>query len=518
MPITKTDNLYNVFRIPTDKIDMLKKEFLNKELTLTKSKKISGYSFSFYFSKKDPDSPVKWMELYKEFLPDEGERFNRVYFASLIIETGLKHSYAVSLGNAHFYIAKYADSDFGLDLAERIATQEIKEKYTKYFFNNKNQSVIRFRDENDIEESESGEYFQHIKSATVPAAGWSWGKTASFGNSVILKVPLQPNKLHKLIKKIEEELIKPVRVNIPRVKKIKDKSEIDALEELLSKALNGTESDSLFKSVIISNKDFLLDDNTTFSIFLSGNKGESQPLPDFDINSIREYCNDNGIDFGKQLGDLRVSIKPENEKPRSEHLRNYIDFISDSYECLLNGKWHKFNQSYLQHLDELIDKIKIEPHVESFNINKAEFNEYLKINPKSYVEKYFNELREKDGFINKDRFFIKLEKRYTIELLDLYKEKCLYFVKVGIPQKLSYVIDQAMNTLILLKNNKAKVIIDTSPVRPKKICLWLILDRKKKINSLSEFDSLIFKWKLAEWVRLSKSLKIDPVILINYRK
>jgi uncharacterized protein (TIGR04141 family) len=518
MSATETENIYNIFRIPTDKIDSLKSEFINKGLTLTKSKTISGYSFSFYFSKKDPESPVKWMDLYKEFLPDEEERFNRVYFASLLIETKLNYSYAISLGNAHFYIAKYSDSDFGLDLAERIATQEIKEKYTKYFFNNKNQSLIKYRDENDIEDSESGEYFQHIKSATVPSGGWSWGKVASFGNSVILKVPLTPDKLHKLIKKIEAEIVKPVRVNIPRVKKIKDKSEIDELEMQLSAALNGCESDSLFKSVVISSKNFLLDDSTTYSIYVSGNKGESHPLTDFDIDSVREYCSANEIDLGTQLSNLRITISPENEKQRNEHLRDYIDFISDSYDCLLEGKWHRFNQSYLQHLDDLIDRIKIEPYNESYNINKDEFDKYLKAHTDSYVEKYFNELRESDGYLNKDRFFLKLNKRYTIELLDLYKDKCIYFVKVGIPQKLSYVIDQAINTLQLLKNNKAKIIIGSSSIRPKRICLWIVLDRKKKISKLSEFDSLIFKWKLAEWVRLAKSLKIEPVIAINYRQ
>lgn len=518
MSTAETGNLYNVFRIPTDKIELLKSEFKSKKLDLTKSILIEGYLFSFYFSKKDPESPVKWMDLYKDFLPDEEDRFNRVYFASLLIETKLNHSYAISLGNAHFYIGKYADSDFGLDLAERIATQEIKEKYTKYFFNNKNQSVVKYRDENNIEDSESGEYFQHIKSATVPAINWSWGKTASFGNSVIFRLPLTPNKLYKLIQKIEAELINPVRVNIPRVKKIKDKIEIEQLEQQLSSALNGDDSDSLFKNVVISSKDFLLDDTVTYSIYLLGNKGESHQLNEFDITSIREYCNDNEIDLGTQFGNLRITINPENEKPRNEPLRSYIDFISDSYECLIEGKWHRFNQSYLQHLDELIDKIRIETYNKSYDIDKTEFDAYLKNNPKSYVEKHFNELRVKDGFINKDRFFLNLEKRYTIELLDLYKDKCMYFVKVGIPQSLSYVIDQAINTLQLLKNNKAKLVIDNSSIRPKSICLWMILDRKTKISKLSEFDSLIFKWKLAEWVRLAKSLKIEPVVAINYRK
>lgn len=100
----------------------LKNELLSKDLSLTNSKVISGYTFSFYFSKKDPESPVKWMELYKDFLPGENERFNRVYFAVLIIESKRTSSYVASLGTAHFYVSKYADSDFGLDLAERIAT------------------------------------------------------------------------------------------------------------------------------------------------------------------------------------------------------------------------------------------------------------------------------------------------------------------------------------------------------------------------------------------------------------
>ena len=41
-----------------------------------------------------------------------------------------------------------------------------------------------------------------------------------------------------------------------------------------------------------------------------------------------------------------------------------------------------------------------------------------------------------------------------VEKMDLYKEGTLYFVKKGNPQKLNYVIDQALNTLKLLKNNE----------------------------------------------------------------
>ena len=197
----------------------------------------------------------------------------------------------------------------------------------------------------------------------------------------------------------------------------------------------------------------------------------------------------------------------------------YVDFISDKRECLVEGKWHQFNLSYLEQLDKLIDGIKILPYNALQDIFDSKYAKYLKKNPDlySYMEMYFNDLRSNEGFINKDRFFIRKEKRYTIELLDLYQDKCMYFVKVGTPQKFAYVVDQAMNTLKLLKNGEAKLIVDDKVVRAKSVCLWLILERKGRIKKLSEFDSLIFKWKLADWIREAKSLGMMPVVAINYR-
>jgi len=168
---------------------------------------------------------------------------------------------------------------------------------------------------------------------------------------------------------------------------------------------------------------------------MKGSKGESMKLDEFNIENVRAYCKEQEIDLGKQLNSLKITIKPENSKSRTENLRDYIDFISDSYECLLEDRWHRFNLSYLEHLDQLIDKIRIETYNSANDIHKKEFEKYLKANPKSYVEKYFNELRTKEGYVNKDRFFLKLEKRYTIELLDLYKDKLYLFCEGGNPSK-----------------------------------------------------------------------------------
>ncbi len=77
------------------------------------------------------------------------------------------------------------------------------------------------------------------------------------------------------------------------------------------------------------------------------------------------------------------------------------------------------------------------------------------------------------------------------------------------PSKVAFVVDQAMNTLKLLKNGEAKLIVDDKVVRAKSVCLWLILERKGRIKKLSEFDSLIFKWKLADWIKRSQKFRND---------
>lgn len=513
----ESGNIYNIFRVPNENIAALKVKLIERKLILKETKQIRGYTFSFYFSEEDPKSPVKWIELYKKFLPNVDTRYNRVYFAALIIEGKNSHGYVVSLGSAHFYITKFADTDFGLNLAERIATHEIKEKYTKFFFNNKNQSLIKFREESGIDESEIGEYYQHIKSSTIATADWNWGKSASFGVSAILRQKLNPEQLYKLVNRIEKELRKSEKINIPRVKRIQDKIEIEKLEQLLKDSLNSPPEDTLFKSVILSNNDFLLTDSKEYFIYESGNRTAKQKLPTFDLDSVKVFAKDNDIDLGLQLDKLKIAIESDTDNPRNENLREFIDFISDKRECLIEGKWHQFNLTYLEQLDKLIDGITILPYNMSQDIIDSEYVKYFKQNPDSYVEMYFNNSRANEGFINKDRFFIRKEKRYTIELLDLYQNKCMYFVKVGTPQKFAYVVDQAMNTLKLLKNGEAKLIVNDKVVRANSVCLWLILERRGKIKKLSEFDSLIFKWKLADWIREAKSLGMKPVVAINYR-
>lgn len=118
--------------------------------------------------------------------------------------------------------------------------------------------------------------------------------------------------------------------------------------------------------------------------------------------------------------------------------------------------------------------------------------------------------------MNFDKDFSYIEK-YKIEKMDLYKDKTLYFVKMGEPQNLSYVIDQSLNTVKILQNNVEDIIINQIKIEPENMCLWLIFERKTTIKKLSDVRSLIFLMKLVEWKRNVIVAGYNPTINIGYK-
>ena len=83
---------------------------------------------------------------------------------------------------------------------------------------------------------------------------------------------------------------------------------------------------------------------------------------------------------------------------------------------------------------------------------------------------------------------------------------------------MNYNIDQAINTVRLLQNNQSKLEIDGEEKESKKICLWLIFNRKRKINYLSDIKSLIFQMKLVDWRKTVVDAGYEPLIYVSYKR
>jgi hypothetical protein len=505
---------YSIFLIEKGNVLSLKTA-LKTKMKITSKKKIAQNTFTFFFSEKPPDTPVHWMDIYKPFLPKLKQRYNQVYFGVLLVEVKGGRAFAVSLGKAHFYVEPYCDTEFGLDLAERIADPtEIKEKGSKHLFNIKNQSIVSYRKSSEVSDYESGEFYRRLVASTISEA--QWGKRVAFGENIHFNLAIKPIDLSPFLICIQKTLAKRIKVEIPRVKQIKEVTIIKKLERALIKALNQLSTKKDDEDLVLTWKDKFFNDDSQFYVYARGNKKDKQKLTAFDIQSLKFFAKSNNILIGDELNNLQIEIVDADGYSAARSLKFFVDYTDDKGNCFLDGKWQHFNQSYIDYLKKFVDSVEVEYNPKQ-NLSKKKLAAFLAKNKEFYAEQYFNLLREKEGYINKDRDIILLDKKYRVECMDLYKGRCLFFVKIGTLQKLSYVIDQAKNTLLLFKSKQVKIQVKQSNIRPKQICLWLILDRRTEVEKLSDLDSLIFHTKLTEWIHLSKSMNMTPIVKVNYK-
>ena len=189
----------------------------------------------------------------------------------------------------------------------------------------------------------------------------------------------------------------------------------------------------------------------------------------------------------------------------------------------MDGKWHIFNQNYIEFLKKQIDeRIKFEtPNIHFSNTAFEQWRNGLSNDERTkhgYAEYYFNTTQESNGYQNLDRNITNLQQQYKIEKLDLFKDGTAFFVKIGSPQKLGYVVDQAMATIKILQSQTASIQISEQEIKPQQICLWLILERQTTITKVSDIQSLIFLMKLTEWQKQCANAGYKPTVRVGYRQ
>ena len=198
-------------------------------------------------------------------------------------------------------------------------------------------------------------------------------------------------------------------------------------------------------------------------------------------------------------------MEKEDIKSYIRQIKDSLDYIVDGQNVILSqGHWMEFNEDYINQLNEYVDGVEIEP-VE---------DDILETDKKVEVE--FNESMVSFGYVNADKDFSKIKVfGVPIEAWDLQKKDTVYAVKIGTPQKVGYVCDQAINTLELIKK---KVNVKKLDIDFRNYCVWIILNRANKINKISEVKSIIFKQKIESWARKCYEYGIIPKIKISYLK
>jgi len=492
---------FNLYKINSEQKDSLVTKLESVGLTKTGSKIIDGFTLDFYFSTNPDEVAIWWTDVYKDFLGNIESPKNQIYFATLLIHNN-SLAYAVSLGKSHFYLKNFCDLDFGLNLAERIIDENnLKIKNSKFYKSKKNKIITTYQDGSEID-FDSGESMHYIKAKTIDET--IWGKSASFGHSAQFSLEMAPDELVDFIKNIEKTLKQTARIKLPKVVAVQDEEALKKLDGMLVDALipadNNTSAVGV-EDISLSGVDFIFSDQHQYSLYIWGIRNSQTEKGDLTLDKFREFVTNNNIDLKEQINNIKVKVYNEHGRDFSKPVKEFLDFVEEKDRfCLIDGRWYQFNQSYIDFLQGEVDKIEVEKKDDVSEINESDFNKN----------------RVSDGYLNCDKVLETIDKKYKVEKLDLYKDKSLIFVKIGDPRKMNYNIDQSINAVKLIQNNQSKIKIDNTDKEVTTICLWLIFDRKTRIEKLSEANSLIFHMKLADWKRTVQNAGYKPLIFISH--
>lgn len=489
----------NIFKIPKDKVANLKDKFESLGLKNINSTEQNGWKADFYFSKDIDPIQIPWVATYKDFFTEDKPE-NKIFFCAYIWENE-KYCFALSYGKSHFYLRQFCDHDFGIHVAKRIANQkDIRQKSSKKFAGRKKKEIKSYTKNSQLD-IESGESIDYLQSSISKDFINDFGKTGKFGSSSLLSPLIEKEDLPKFLESIikiyeSPELFKLPRTIILDASPITEGYENKLVEEIIAPK-EGTDFTSNSHELI--GIDFIFSGQEKYKFTLEN--FTSDQFEDLSIDKLNTFISTHSIPK-EQILNVRVHIIKEDAKPFSKTVKESMDYIIDDQNVLLTqGKWMKFNEDYMDQLNEYIDNIDLE-EVE---------NGLLEITD---TESDFNENLKKHGYANADKNFsiIKVKSGTLIEAWDSKKDQTVYAVKFGTAQKLGYVCDQANNTLELISK---KANIKKIDANFKNYCIWLVIQNKNLPKKISEINSIILKQKIESWARKCFELGINPKIKMS---
>ena len=467
-------------------------------LELAKKTEGDGCTLEFLISREPDGSDIWWAKTYKDFL--EGELPKNIVYSAAFIVYGGNFCYAVALGKTYFVIKNYCDPDFGINMAQRIASDRVKIKNSKFFKSRRNRVTSNYQSGNRIE-FDSGESLDMIRAATVDPA--LWGSEANFGTSVQFSMDIAPDQLPAFAKRIEEVLSQPARMDLPKVVGVRDALMLKDLDAALVQALSGADHG---KVVLIAN------DNCQYSFYLQGAYGNLSDKGGFDKKALQNFFNLQNINLLEQINDVKVRVYDPEGNERSKNFKALIDFHSeDQRVCLIDGKWYRYNQSFVNFLRREADSIAIDRAGAKTAAGESASLDRKKIGSLDD----FIEAQTKAGFADCRKAIAGIDQKFKVNKLDLYKDGTIYFVKFGNIEAVNWAVDQAIGAIRFLQASRGQLALDDQTFEIEKICLWLVPEEGRQVDKVSQIDSLNFMMKIADWKRAVLAAGFRPQIRIT---
>lgn len=478
---------YNLYRIMPEKRFELIEKLRAAGLIMAKKVEADDCTLEFMFSSEPDGSDIWWTKTYRDFLDGIEMPKNITYCAAFFVYND-SFCYAVALGKTYMAIKNYCDPDFGINMAERIASDRVKIKNSKFYKSRRNRVASTYQSGNRIE-FDSGESLDMIRASTIDPA--LWGAEANFGTAVQFSIDITPDQLVPFVKRIEEVLGQPSKMDLPKVVLIRDALRNKDLDAMLVQKLTGPEHERI---TLIAN------DNCQYAFYLQGAYGNLSDKGGMDKKAFQNFLNLQNVNPVEQLNEIKIRVYDPEGHERSKNFKAMIDFFDEeSRICLIDGKWFRYNQSFLKFLRREADMVAVEK-----DGSKAEDDTDA-----------FVAARAADGYTDCRKAIPAIDQKFRVNKLDLFKDGTLYFVKCGSPESVNYAVDQAINAIKYLQAGRGQIELEGQTLDVERIGLWLVPPADNGIAKISQIDSLNFLMKIADWRRAVLSAGFRPRVRIS---
>lgn len=457
-------------------------------LGLAKKVETDECILEFFYSQEPDASDIWWVKTYRDFLDGVEAPKNIVYCAAFFVYND-SFCYVVALGKTYIQIKNYCDPDFGINMAQRIAADRVKIKNSKFFKSRRNRVASTYQSGNRIE-FDSGESLDMIRAATVDPA--LWGSEANFGTAVQFSMDIAPDQLPAFVKRVEEVLKQPARMDLPKVVAIRDAMRLKDLDAKLVQTLSGPDHE---KIVLIAN------DNCQYSFYLQGAYGNLSDKGEFDKKALQNFLNLQNVNMIEQINDIKIRVYDPQGAERSKNLKALLDYRdAEDNVCLIDGKWYRYNNSFVHFLQREADSIVVDRGKDETNAKDIDG---------------FIEAQVRAGFIDCRRAIAGADEKFKVNKLDLYKDGTLYFIKFGNIEGINYAVDQAINAIKFLQAGRGQISLDGQTLDVERICLWLVPGAGRGIDKISQVDSLNFLMKISDLKRSVLAAGFRPRLRVS---
>ncbi len=528
---------YNIYRIPYDKCEEFI-EYLSgrsfEEIPLKQSLLELSPDITFtlmYCDKKNKDGShwVKSLSMCTDWPLNQEAR---VYGAALVCR-GVDFCYVVSYGNAHFYIGRYCDYNFGVSVAERVIDLgSIKSQQNVSHGNTLSKTHFDYLRNTPIS-YDGGEIPTYIKGKSIDKE--TWGESVNCGTSAQFKWPQAPLEISDKLIAIDNALKVESAIKLPRLTPlddILDSEKIDSLYLKLSQSIaeydpnNSTDYFNVPSFYLLGTR-IIQTDFSKFKITCNHKKAEYSG--ELSIEALKDFIENANIDIYEHIRKINIAVDYSvTQWTPLRPVTEYLEYITDDNFCLRNGKWCSFNTAYVDQVLSDISRLKFNNHIaDALVFDKELLREYAKKTDiyvdwkqqpyESYYNKLLEELFAATGQ-HPNTVLFEEQHSFRFEPCDLFTDEKLYFVKIGEPNDFAMAIDQAAMSMRKIKSSNNTIVLrDDKKVAPTTFVMILVFEKRSSIvDQWSDIKSLNFLIHLSELRRQASLSSIELQIEFCY--